>query len=332
MQTYLDEYANRAINEYREARFQYPKEFKAKYAAMLRLGCEHRAFAFYFKCIGAQIMLQKEREAELCHYFQAMLLPFASMKTDDQPLALSLDAHSVADFRGAGISAEIRNFGRKTAAENGMVYLDFPNRSFSLGNNCYLRALFIDTKAPISFWSVFENPVTRGSARMSWAEGEDNLLSADGETNGTKQLRGLGIDVPAMLREIEDFAWLALTHHEIEREKGAEMVRLPYLAGTDARRSGRKARQVAKKFSLFSVVNVSTRSIDRDRSGEPSGNSDGSIRRGHPVRGHFKMQAYGPKWSQHRLIWVESYDKPGNGEETSPIPLHLVRTANRLAA
>jgi hypothetical protein len=335
MKTWLDEFANYAIDDFRALRARKPHAFMGEDAAMLRLACTDPAFAFHHKCLLAGVrLLGFAGKSTLADGFEAMLLPFAHLEIPSKPLSLSLNSDAVDDLLGATISGQVREFGRKVASRSDrrIVYLDFPKRSFDLGNDCYLRALFVNVNDGASYWAVFEKAGSHCCARMTWLEGGDELVSADGHEDGRVQMASLGIDVTAMLREIEDFAWLALAHHEIECENGVEMERLPHLPGDDTRRSGRKARQVAKKFSLFSVVKVSTRSINRDRSERSPATGDGKTRRGHSVRGHFKMQAYGSKWSRHRLIWIESYDKPGNGDGNSPIPLFQHRAANRLAA
>jgi hypothetical protein len=114
-----------------------------------------------------------------------------------------------------------------------------------------------------------------------------------------------GLRLRDVLEDIESFALLALTYISLHEEDAAgPQSAVPYAALHDPRRCGRKARQVAKKFSLFKVRRVGAPSESFGRTTRENGGSDRKLGRRTEVRGHFRLQACGPRRSQRRLLWI----------------------------
>ncbi|MPR07822.1 hypothetical protein [Microvirga tunisiensis] len=228
---------------------------------------------------------------------------------------------------GAAISDEIRERGHAEAIQHGLTYLDIPTQPLDIGNGAQLRSLFILTDRArdherLLYTAILIIPGQTNWRRVQWYSGgsdilPDDLAAADqaymevlsvpGASTHTEPLLDVversGRNLRDMLVDIESFALLALTYmslHEVE----APWPTLPYAHLDDPRRCGRKAKQAAKKFSLFRAQRVSAapgtirRSMDRDCG------SERKLGRRTEVRGHFRLQAYGSQYSQRRLLWI----------------------------
>jgi hypothetical protein len=156
---------------------------------------------------------------------------------------------------------------------------------------------------------------------LRWSFDVDFLQSSD----DISDFQDAVDDRNAVFSDIEHFAWLAMTYVHTEQENGMEWECLPHIPQRDPRWSGRKARQVAKKFSLFSVIQVNGRNLYHDDAdGGNGGGTPGHKKRKHRVRGHFRLQAYGPRWSKRRLRWIPAHDS-GTVDLPPPVPLLKVR-------
>ncbi|MHA6643746.1 hypothetical protein [Mesorhizobium sp. A623] len=287
---------------------------------------------------------------EACGFQGIHVLPFASTRWNGAaPLAAALDTDAVHDLAEANITDDIRDLGRTTVEEYSRVYLDLPHRAYMLGDtNVQLRALFVMPNAhqgKATFVAVFTAADSNHGVRLIWNEGEEPVGApeirdgiADGFFEGSLDVLG-GNDslFDAALREdklvlsdvlsdLEDFTWLTVAYLQTEEEnRPAPLERLPYVAADDPRRGGRKARQVAKKFSLFSILKVTGTTVERDPSDkEPSSRQIG---RRHQVRGHFKLQAFGPGHSKRRVRWIAPFMR-GDASSTPVTPIRILRSAN----
>lgn len=282
------------------------------------------------------------REEIVC--FRWMLAPFVyeSMK---RPMAASLDRELVEDMRGQNADARIRNVGIEAVDEYGVSYLDLPHRAYRIGTTLQLRALFATKMlGRVRFTAVLTAPGANSGRRVSWWEGcwakglpglgDDNLtwsMEGDCSDRTDEDLAPYLAAIDnrdAVFSDIEHFAWLALTYVHTEQENGMEWQRLPHIRQGDPRWSGRKARQVAKKYSLFSIIEVNARNLYRNSDDEGLGGSlAGHKKRKHRVRGHFRLQAYGPRWSKRRLKWYRSHYS-GTIDLPVPIPLYKHRAVD----
>jgi len=286
--------------------------------------------------------------------FHADLIDYVSPHEDcgPTPLAARLDSAAVRDLSGSDLTDEIRSFALDALEEVEQVYIDLPHRSLLLGDKegLQLRAVFLNGQGSVPLiWAIFTPPGCNEFRFFGWyADADRQCLSDDPDPTMYAYLDHIGmelpqwksiplgevaraadVDIPSVVEDIENLAWLAIAYLKTEQaNRQAPFENLPRLPADDPRRSGRKARQVAKKFSLFSVVRISGTNLDR----EPA---TGSIkepgrqlgRRRHEVRGHFRMQAYGPEWSKRRLRWIAPF-KRGDRNCGKVTPLRILSAAN----
>jgi len=265
------------------------------------------------------------------NYFHARLLPFFNQ--DSKPLALQLSRETVAALAAADASKDIRDHSFGILEEHKCAYIDIPHKDYRLRDNLALRAILVDvggirietktSNAPgtydtvvnnmgfvmrhrrpddkVVFTAIFQDLKNNTYPRLSWVEGNDFFMG-----RGIRQL-GIALHAPEVMLtnadmltkrimvDIENLFWLSLAFMESEEEHGGvEYQQLPYLAYNHVRRQGRKAGQVAKKFSMFRVKKI-TGGRDLGREIENSGECRTSGlpvigRRRHEVRGHFRLQ------------------------------------------
>ncbi|MEN3145298.1 hypothetical protein ABDF71_25230 [Ochrobactrum sp. WV_118_8] len=296
------------------------------------------------------------------HYFQARLLPFFNQ--DSKPLALQLSKETVAALAAADASQDIRDHSFGILDDHKCVYIDIPHKDYRLRDRLSLRAILVDVggirietlasddpgtydtvvndqgfvmrhRKPddkVVFTAIFRDHRNNSYPRLSWVEGNDFFMG-----RGIKQL-GIALSAPEVMltnadmltkrimTDIESLFWLSLAFMESEEQHGGvEYQQLPHLAYDHVRRQGRKAGQVAKKFSLFRVKKIiGGRDLGREieNNGE-CGTSGLPVigRRRHEVRGHFRLQRYGKGHKLSRLRWINSFER-GTVED---LPLHDLR-------
>lgn len=345
MKTYLDTYAYRLQNEnaitvsFDSDDIETHEMKRTKSQTDSASNLRHQALG------SAHILTNKpswvNADIEETARFRCLIAPFV-IETMNRPLAASLDRDLVADFRGQVVEGPIRAVGLDVISDHGVTYIDLPHRSYMIGNTLQLRALFIYlTPDAIAFTAILTTPGMDYGRRVTWAEGQwarglpglagDELTWSSG--NDSTRIGGDEIetyltavdDRKTVFTEIEHFAWLALTYVQTEQEDGVVWERLPHIPHSDPRWSGRKASQVAKKFSLFSVIQVNAQNLYRDAETEGRGGSlPGHRKRKHRVRGHFRLQAYGPRWSKRRLRWYPAHYS-GTIDLPAPVPLYKLR-------
>ncbi len=298
------------------------------------------------------------------NYFQARLLPFFNQGS--KPLALQLSRETVAALAAADASKDIRDHSFGILEEYKCAYIDIPHKDYRLRDNLSLRAILVDIggirietmagnipgtfdtvvndlgfvmrhRRPddkVVFTAIFQDLKNNSYPRLSWVEGSDFFMG-----RGIKQL-GIALSAPEVMltnadmltkrimTDIENLIWLSLAFMESEEEHGGvQYQQLPHLAYDHIRRQGRKAGQVAKKFSLFRVKKITGgRDLGReiDNNGE-CGTSGLPVigRRRHEVRGHFRLQRYGKGHKLTRLRWINAFER-GTVEDLPLHDLHIV--------
>lgn len=296
------------------------------------------------------------------HYFQARLLPFFNQ--DSKPLALQLSRETVAALAAADASQDIRDHSFGILEEHECAYVDIPHKDYRLRDNLSLRAIMVDVggirietmtsnypgtfdtvvndlgfimrhRRPddkVVFTAIFRDLKNNTYPRLSWVEGSDFFMG-----RGIRQL-GIALDTPEVMMtnadmltkrimaDIENLFWLSLAFMESEEEHGGvQYQQLPHLAYDHVRRQGRKAGQVAKKFSMFRVKKITGgRDLGRDVETQGEGRTSGLPvigRRRHKVRGFFRRQPYGRGRKFRRLQWIHGFER-GSIED---LPLHDLR-------
>jgi hypothetical protein len=306
------------------------------------------AFAFRLSVEASQdLLLQAMSGGDVCGsippaaieipVWQYSLAPFF-LETDRTPLAAAFDRETVGELVGIRLSPEVREYAREAVRKHGTVYLDIANHALLFGDALQTCALFAaETVGGIRFWAVFGEPGRHGVRRVAWLEGDDRLWTdpySDPDvrnfqagTSDAPTLRPLvdiardaGVDLHEVLKGLESFAYLAITYvlTEMELAEGQPWQELPHLPADDPRRHGRKARAVAKKFSLFRVWQVTGRRLDRGERGR----SGGGWKLGHriTVSGHYRLQPYGSGRKLRRLRWIAQHGRgPRDGIPPRPI-------------
>ena len=282
--------------------------------------------------------------------FRVAVLPFfRNVPGHPKPLAAQLDEDVVGNFCSAAITDEIKAAGTAHLEGNQLVYLDLPPLCYRLeidqfkesvyDDGAYLRAIFMENTAPTpSFFAIFTGGDIYGYRMIGWngsSSAGNSFIRSEADGDGMMRTwLSVDDDLGAALSEIEDFTHLTLAYIQIEQEnRPAPFEQLPYLPIDDPRRYGRKAKQVQKKFSLFSTVKVTGENLARGdaRRDRPNINPETpplprDRNRRHSVRGHFKLQAVGPGWSQRRLRWIAAFDRG----DINSTPVTRLRTLTRL--
>lgn len=306
--------------------------------------------------IQTKLDTMSESEIEtLC--FQSRLFPFLDAKAEKKPLALQLSRQTIRALAGAGTTNEIRDLGRQIVSDHGLVYVDLPTNDFVLNERFALRAILVDVEGvrfkvgvdpeieddhdgihfkqmdhdgtPV-FTAVFYDTKNRAYPRLVWNEGDSYFSGrALNEPGGLFQpypvksiMKEADAETKDVMDDLENLFWLSLVFMQTEEEYGGvQFQQLPQLAFDHVRRQGRKAAQVAKKFSLFRVKkltggdNLGREPAERGESGS-SGLSGIGMRR-HIVRGHYRQQAYGKGHLKRRLRWIGPFER--GSLETIPI-------------
>lgn len=315
------------------------------------------ALAFRLFIEAALFTLEKEEQADPeskmsnaaleIAAWQRSLAPFF-VEVEQEPLAAALDRDVVEQLAGTRLSPEVRNCAVAALSDHKVIYLDIADRALLLGENFQLCALFIaEAKKGIRFWAVFGEPGRAGNRRIAWIEGGETLLMDQYHDEGVRHLQGYGgtpaaplppldevvqnagVDLDAVLKGLEDFAYLATTYvlTEMRYADDEAWQVLPHLPAGHERRLGRRRAQVAKRFSLFRVWRVTARNLDR---GERELKGCRRWRLGHriSVSGHYRLQPCGPGRTQRRLRWIAPHGR-GPGPLDGLPPRHIVRTGPR---
>lgn len=232
----------------------------------------------------------------------------------------------------ADITEDIRELGRSHVKNHGNIYLDLQKHGLTIDNKLTLRAIIISyiNNEPVldtcKFIAIFEGTSRTAFGRLTWAEDGNDAMSRGLTDLGYDEVDTMtNLEQRAILHDIENFVWLTLAYLKTHQETAeVPFGYLPQLEAGHPRRSGRKSKQIAKKFSLFSVAKITAEGIDRDREHELNPSeppSFGQLGRRHSVRGHFRLQAYGPQWSLRRLRWIA----PFNRGSTDTVPITKLR-------
>lgn len=270
----------------------------------------------------------------------AAIAPFF-LPTETAPLAIAAEPELVREFRHAPISGEVREFALASLARRQTFYVDLPERSMLLGRgSLQVRAIVgCMINGHLHVCAVMTEPGRNFSRRLHWVSGVDGVLSDsfhDPALAKTARLAGVpitpkpplleilaadGVDVATLRSSVENFVFLTVTHTRtvMEREPAA-WDQLPFMAAEDPRRMGRRGKANAKKFSLFRVLRVTARGLRRTAVDDGSATSGQTLNHRSRVVGHYRLQAFGPKWSQRRLTWIAEHMRgPADAPLVTPI-------------
>lgn len=339
MQTWLDRYIGQSSSLLQNIKEVDPQRFKGDTpkAIEYRKGLTDPGIAFRFFAFNAVRDLQERIEKGLPLYFDGMsddfevslfnasLVPFVyPVDTAPNPVAFQLTAGLVEDLAGAEVTPEVFKLGVETAFHHRLFYFDIPQRTYTV-KGLWLRGVVVDSSfKPVAgstiefgmkFYAILEEPGTGRHTRLSWILSRPEVVSSS--ESGLRERLGFTRSYQTanegqmeLLAEIETFILLAIAYGALEREneeRAAEY--LPRLEPGHERRQGRNARQVAKKFSLFSVAKLDNGGLHGVARVANDNRGTAESRRLHKVRGHFRLQPYGTGRSKRRLQWIAAFER-----------------------
>jgi hypothetical protein len=334
MQTWLDWYVSGSSISYRRACERFPGVVPGTDLETHRRAMTDDAFAFRLSVESSAYALARVEDDTFAPPIDAAmenaiwresLSPFF-MDTGKIPLAIALDRGVIRELGDARVSSNVRDYAREVVERFGAIYLDVAPRSIVFGDSLQLCALFIgEAEGGMRLWAVFGEPGRYGVRRMAWIEGHDGSLTDQYDDEALRVMMGSdtrpvmpsfadvarasGADLTRVQRSLEDFAALAVTYAltEMENAGGQVWPALPHLPAGHERRTGRKARAVVKKYSLFRVWQVSARRLEQGSRKPPVG----AWKLGHrvTVSGHYRLQPFGKGRLQRRLRWIESHER-----------------------
>ena len=183
-------------------------------------------------------------------------------------------------------------------------YIDVPRGVVHLGEHQELRAIFSSPFNPGDYPDVSAITTEVGTNKLmtaiSWGIGKPGYLGAF----------SAGID-SALFKNLVEHLLVRLIAHKLNyaEKAGTPLEILAHMPIEQMAANPRRESQNLKKFSLFRVVRLGSSSK------RPVGHRNSGQRRGwklqnhHTVTGHKKLQAYGPKRSLRREIWIDGYER-----------------------
>lgn len=337
MQTYLDYYAqgladkfaNQATAETAKER-KFWKDITASDGMALKY-VANNALNLFFDTKHEETLNSLSEAMVETLLFQSKLVSFLNAH-DMKPLAYQLTPQVLRSLAAADVSPDIKRFGREIAEEHGSVYIDTPSNDFVLNGRYALRAMIVDTSGvrlsktesnqvqigisglkacSISFTAIFYDLEERTYRRIAWDEGNDHITGKGLLNWQSVVMEKADIETRDIMSDLENLFWLTLAYVKTEEENGdVEYEELPHLPHDHVRRQGRKASQVAKKFCLFKVKQITAGgSLERTESSNPNSRLPGIGTRRHDVRGHFRLQPFGVGRSRRRLQWIEAFKR-----------------------
>ncbi|WP_457090601.1 hypothetical protein [Microvirga sp. P5_D2] len=265
--------------------------------------------------------------------WQTTIARFVLPLDSQPPTAAVLSANVVNALSGATISREIRQRGRAEALRRKLTYLDLPDRSLMIGEGMQVRALFIggdrnQNGEQVNFTAILTPPGQNNWRRIGWTE-DKRIIINDNRMNGSliyplvcspepgndftepveQAAVRAGVVINDVLEDIESFGLLALTYmgtaEEVKDQKPWPIV--SYAPLDDARRRGRNAQEVAKKFSFFKAYKIGATSGSFERPVDTAQGQGRKLGRRTEVRGHFRLQPHGPGGTLRRLRWISPH-------------------------
>lgn len=219
-------------------------------------------------------------------------------------LALQIAPELHADLRAAKAPASLDI--ADLVDRHRFIYLDFPGPP-PRGEDLVLRAIFIrreDRTGPVFRVACAVLEGVGGTTAVVWNLGHP-------EAPATVTMYGAWTERSDEVRaELDDLAQLALIYYATHADLGTREA-LPTITPKRlaALASDKKRAAKLKAASLFSVIRLMS---PPGRFGRPESSRAGDgYRLNHrvPVRGHFKLQPYGPGGQLRKLIWVEPHER-----------------------
>jgi len=253
--------------------------------------------------------------------------PIFKQQSNIKPLCIQLTSELATDFQGA-IAPETNDF-MEIVHDRGVVYIDIPPGVYNWFGNTSVRAIFITSERlydsnnimvvlsqgdRVSLENQFEFAYTIEDPEGTVA-GNIDMKTTDGVM---RMMHLLGEDREGEFRswheQISDLVKLAILYwfSETTRSGGMRFQEIPHIPEKDLLKTSRRDKQRSKlhNASLFKIVKLTSPKDRFGRTDQELKPRDGwtlGVRT--TVRGHFRWQACGSKWSEHKLIYIASHER-----------------------
>ncbi|WP_374311745.1 hypothetical protein [Dongia sp.] len=247
---------------------------------------------------------------EFCHMLREFITP------ETNPLSFQLPRDLACMLAASRVAQNVLSFGCKEIAKAGAAYIDLPPGSIRFNDKLELMAIFVRSDGAhwMEFTAIVKDEIGEVALSRFLSCDRDGIiqfkmLPVEVLPGALEFRRDYGVEMDQIMFRVAEFSTLVVAHAATVSNGREEL--LPYLPSYHARRTGRKARQVAKKFSLFSVRRLSSSAKILGRSAVSKGDQVTGIRLDCrvTVRGHFRMQACGPGRSRRRLCWIDEHER-----------------------
>jgi hypothetical protein len=251
------------------------------------------------------------------------------------PYACAVNSSLVQQFVGATASPEVIRHAQEFIASRPVIYVDVADRALRIGNEHHLKALVISHVAELASFaprpkggSVEQSPALRFFASFGrigeFADNRIGWYAGGGASNdffcwAIENLRNVSdLYIKSILAEIEQFAWLTMAYAAIAAPAARRAI--PQIDSEERLREDRATRRNARRFSLFKIERLSEPADGFGSGAGGKSKEEWQLGRRIGVRGHYKMQPYGPEKRWRKLIFVKRHMR---GLVTAP-PLHTM--------
>lgn len=257
-----------------------------------------------------------------CHVVREFITP------ETNPLSFQLPRDLACMLAASRVAQNVLSFGCKEIAKAGAAYIDLPPGSIRFNDKLELMAIFVRSDGAhwMEFTAIVKDEIGEVALSRFLSCDRDGsiqfeMLPVEVLPGALEFRRDYGVEMDQIMFRVAEFSTLVVAHAATVSSGREEF--LPYLPSSHSRRTGRKARQVAKKFSLFSIRRLSSSGKILGRPATSEATTGTAIRLDcrFTVRGHFRMQACGPGRSRRRLCWIEEHER---GPEHAPRRLPML--------
>jgi hypothetical protein len=284
-------------------------------------------------------------------WFADKIAPFAGIKREKPHLALSVSRVPVLDCPWAYADVDVEQCGKEAVLGHSVIYLDLAERVFMMPGGVFqVRSLFVwHDGEHFRFCAALTRPGTNKGWLFAWREGHHARSSVDRVFDEVFALPSYQIEDRSRpinrqkidydrFADVERLAWLSLANWKTVVEFGAPPMpwpRLPTIHNNPMLEEFLDDDLVQEEpFSMFNVVRLPP--LDDDRVQQVRQGISGMTQRPrkrknaeHEVDGHYRWQAYGPKRSLRKRIWIDGHRR-GKGAPKSV--MNVLPATNRLAA
>jgi hypothetical protein len=279
------------------------------------------------------------------------IAPFAGIKRENSHLAVAVsrtpECHDLFPYT----DVDIEQCGKAVALSHSVIYFDLAERVFMMpGGVLQVRSLFVwHDGQHFRFFAVLTRPGSNKGCLFGWREGcyarnnDDRrfddvfVVNLDITRDRYRPINARKVDYE-YFAEVEKLAWLSLANWKTVSDHGVPpMPQLPLpkvYGGQMLEEFFADDFAQEEPFSLFKVIRLPAlgefriQQVRQRLSGMKQRPRKGKNRE-HEVDGHYRWQAYGPRRSLRKRIWIDGHRR---GKEMAKAVMNVLPAANRLAA